>query len=650
MRLFKHVSVLSALLLASCVAPALAQTKIELSTQVKGVLPSANGGMTSAEKAKLTGIATGATVNSPDATLLNRTNHTGAQPISTVTGLQTALDAKLDDSQATAFGLSQLDDANAAAGRATLALGTAATSATGDFEAAGAVAAHAAAGDPHSVYLTSAEGNATYAAVGHVGSGGTAHSNAVAAGVAGFMTGADKSKLDAISGTNTGDQIAISGNAGSATVLQTGRAISITGDMAYTSPSFNGSGNVTAAGTLATVNANVGTFGSSVLVPVVTVNAKGLVTAITTQSINSLSDGDKGDVTVSASGATWTIDAGAVSNADLANMPTATFKGRITAATGQPEDLSGTQATALLDVATGAAKGLMSFTDKTKLDGVAAGATANSSDATLRDRATHTGAQAISTVTGLQAAIDGKQPVATVLTDTTASFTTAQQTKLSGIATGATANSADAFLLARANHTGTVTSANISDFNAVARAQTEAELVAGTNITITPSGTGATRQLTLSASGGGVDPWTWTKLSADSTVSTVTFANVAGMSFSGTANTTYLVELVGAYQTAAVTTGIGLAFDIPADAEIIGINFVATTATSLGGTEQIADAATTGATTGVRAVTTNTPIVASWVIRFNATSGTAQLTQRSEIAASNTVLKANLTAMGRRVI
>lgn len=55
----------------------------------------------------------------------------------------------------------------------------------------------------------------------------------------------------------------------------TGRTLAITGDLAYTSPSFDGSGNVTAAGTLATVNSNVGSFTNASI----TVNGKGLVTA-----------------------------------------------------------------------------------------------------------------------------------------------------------------------------------------------------------------------------------------------------------------------------------------------------------------------------------------------------------------------------------
>ena len=62
---------------------------------------------------------------------------------------------------------------------------------------------------------------------------------------------------------------------GSAATLTTGRTIAITGDLGYTSPSFDGSGNVTAAGTLATVNTDVGSFTNASI----TVNGKGLITA-----------------------------------------------------------------------------------------------------------------------------------------------------------------------------------------------------------------------------------------------------------------------------------------------------------------------------------------------------------------------------------
>jgi hypothetical protein len=106
----------------------------------------------------------------------------------------------------------------------------------------------------------------------------------------------------AVSGTNTGDQTSVSGNAGTATALQTGRTISITGDIAYTSPSFDGTGNVTAAGTLATVNSNTGTFGSATQVGSFTVNAKGLITAASSITITPA----VGSITGLGSGiATW---------------------------------------------------------------------------------------------------------------------------------------------------------------------------------------------------------------------------------------------------------------------------------------------------------------------------------------------------------
>ena len=62
----------------------------------------------------------------------------------------------------------------------------------------------------------------------------------------------------------------------------------------------------------------------------------------------------------------------------------------------------------LHSIATTSVAGFMSAADKVKSDSVASGATANSSDATLLNRANHTGAQAISTVTGLQTALDSK--------------------------------------------------------------------------------------------------------------------------------------------------------------------------------------------------------------------------------------------------
>lgn len=77
-------------------------------------------------------------------------------------------------------------------------------------------------------------------------------------------------------GTNTGDQTTVSGNAGTATALQNARTIgTITGDGTSAGSSFDGTANNTNALTLATVNSNVGSFTNANI----TVNAKGLVTA-----------------------------------------------------------------------------------------------------------------------------------------------------------------------------------------------------------------------------------------------------------------------------------------------------------------------------------------------------------------------------------
>jgi hypothetical protein len=100
--------------------------------------------------------------------------------------------------------------------------------------------------------------------------------------------------------------------AATATKWATARTASITGDVTWTSGNFDGTANVTGASTLATVNSNVGSFGSTTAIPIVTVNAKGLVTAISTGAISTSFDldADSGTTNAVAGGETLTIAGG----------------------------------------------------------------------------------------------------------------------------------------------------------------------------------------------------------------------------------------------------------------------------------------------------------------------------------------------------
>jgi len=67
------------------------------------------------------------------------------------------------------------------------------------------------------------------------------------------------------------------------------------------------------------------------------------------------------------------------------------------------------------DVATVSVNGLMPATDKAKLNGIEAGATVNSNDSTLLARANHTGTQSINTITNLSTELSTRASMDTVL-------------------------------------------------------------------------------------------------------------------------------------------------------------------------------------------------------------------------------------------
>jgi uncharacterized Zn ribbon protein len=186
---------------------------------------------------------------------------------------------------------------------------------------------------------------------------------------------------------------------------------------------------------------------------------------------------------------------------------------------GEVESVNGQIGIVVLDqddILDGTTAKQFTATEKTKLAGIATAATANSTDAQLRDRATHTGTQLSSTISNFQTSVSANTDVAanttarhthtnkTILDAVTAAFTTADETKLDGIQAGATVNATDAALRDRTTHTGTQPSTTISDFSEAVRDTMGLALVAGDNVTITPDDNANTITIT-SVAGGQVD-------------------------------------------------------------------------------------------------------------------------------------------------
>jgi hypothetical protein len=207
------------------------------------------------------------------------------------------------------------------------------------------------------------------------------------------------------------------------------------------------------------------------------------------------------------------------------------------------------------NVVAGGAAGFMDGADKSKLDGIAAGATVNASDAALRDRSTHTGTQAAGTITGLAAvATSGaKADVGLSNVDNTSDANKPVSTAQ------AAANTADR---ARSNHTGTQASSTITMASArllgrsTAGAGAVEEIQIGANLTLSSGVLAATAG---GGSGPTLDYISGLRLSAAGVTITISAGTAyvqaasAAVAYAGgtstptlAANTTYHVYLSGA--------------------------------------------------------------------------------------------------------
>ncbi len=357
-------------------------------TAAAGSATTASTAKTAAETAatnagnSATAAATSATTAGTAATAASNSATAAAGSATSANTAKTAAETARDDAQtartqaqtaATAADASATNAANSAAAAAQ-STADAEAIATGDLlantapEALGTSAvgtsSRAARSDHVHLMPTAAQVGATPAA--HAGAGGAAHAVATG-GTAGFMAAADKTKLDALPA------------------------------------------NAALTSTLAAKADLVGGKVPEGQLPAIAITD---IFSVASQSAMLALAAERGDIAVRSdinkSFALSAEPASTLANWIELRTPTdavLSVAGKTGAVTLSKSDvgLSNVDNTADANkpVATTSVNGLMSAADKTKLNGIASNATANASNAELRDRSTHTGTQEQSTVTNL---------------------------------------------------------------------------------------------------------------------------------------------------------------------------------------------------------------------------------------------------------
>ena len=226
----------------------------------------------------------------------------------------------------------------------------------------------------------------------------------------------------------------------------------------------------------------------------------------------------------------------------------------------------------------------------------------------------------------------------------------ADKTKIDGVASGATANASDATLLARANHTGTQAANTITGLAAVATSGSAADLSGnlalarfanGSNANTTTFWRGDASWATPVA-GGGSDPWVYVKLAVDFTTSSASAVDVTGLAFTPLLNTQYEFEALLFLRTATATVGPrpGLAWPTGMT-DGVAVIYTPSSATAFTTVNGNISAALLAAVGGLPNTTASFPAQIRGSVRAGAVPvGNVRLQMASETAATNVIAKA----------